>query len=120
MKPDRWAGARPQQAFQKASVLYKEPLKSLKQWNGAVRLAFSKDISGCHVKNGVGGWAGEPNWRWDFTVIRGGMGAAGWGSDRGHTKEEWDLRGIWEITRSCERLDVGDEERASPMSGLGD
>lgn len=42
MKPDRWAGARPQQAFQKASVLYKEPLKSLKQWNGVVRLAFPK------------------------------------------------------------------------------
>lgn len=40
------------------------------------------------------------------------MGAAGWGSDRRRTKEKRDLRGIWEITRSCERLDIGGEERS--------
>lgn len=66
MRLDRWA--RSQQAFQKENVLYKGPLKSLKWWNGVVRLAFSKPISGCQVANELGR---GPDWRQeDFAVLR--------------------------------------------------
>lgn len=47
-----------------------QSLKSLKWWNRVVRLAFSKDISGCYVKSGGGQGA---DWRQDFTVISRGM-----------------------------------------------
>ena len=89
---DRWA--RSQQAFQKEDVLYKGLLKNLKQWNAAVRLAFSKYISGCQVGRG-------PDWRReDFTVLRWEMGRLHRGRNRAHGEEK-DLRGIWGIIRSC-------------------
>lgn len=65
MRPDRWKGARSQQAFQKQSFI--KGCWSLKQWNGAVRWHFPKISLAALWKVG---WR-ERDWRQeDFTVVK--------------------------------------------------
>lgn len=90
MRPDRWAGAGSQQAFQKQSFV--KGCWSLKQWNRVVRWHFPKILSGCPVESGLAGARLEAG---GFHC--GQARARGWpdrGNDKGHGEEERGLRGL--------------------------
>lgn len=112
MRPDRWAGAGSQQAFQSKVC---KGLLEFKAMEWSSQMAFSKDIIWLPCGKWVGGskTGEQEDSLWSAR-------ARGWpdrGNDKGHGEGEG-LEGFGELPGCGERLTAGDEERATPISGL--